>query len=88
MKNIENVKDMMAEEKKDFSDALKLIIPESNCLKQLSHHRQISHSVGHIRSRIRQIHHETVTDNDRYFTLKLSIYQGAGSGMESYKFYI
>ncbi len=34
-----------------------------------------------------EIHHETVTDNDRYFTLKLSIYQGAGSGMESYKFY-
>ena len=34
-----------------------------------------------------EIHHETVTDNDRYFTLKLSIYQGAGSGFESYKFY-
>lgn len=34
-----------------------------------------------------EIHHETVTDNERYFTLKLSIYQGAGSGMESYKFY-
>lgn len=34
-----------------------------------------------------EIHHETVTDNDRYFTLKLSIYQGAGSGAESYKFY-
>lgn len=34
-----------------------------------------------------EIHHETVTDNERYFTLKLSIYQGAGSGMESYKLY-
>ena len=34
-----------------------------------------------------EIHHETVTNNDRYFTLKLSIYQGAGSGFESYKFY-
>lgn len=34
-----------------------------------------------------EIHHETVTNNDRYFTLKLSIYQGAGSGYESYKFY-
>lgn len=34
-----------------------------------------------------EIHHETVTDNQRYFTLKLSIYQGAGSGYESYKFY-
>lgn len=33
------------------------------------------------------IHHETVTDNDRYFTLKLSIYQAAASGAESYKFY-
>lgn len=34
-----------------------------------------------------EIHHETVTDNERYFTLKLSIYQGAGSGYESYKCY-
>ena len=34
-----------------------------------------------------EIHHETVTDNENYFTLKLSIYQGAGSGYESYKFY-
>ncbi len=34
-----------------------------------------------------EIHHETVTDNERYFTLKLSIYQGAGSGSESYKLY-
>lgn len=34
-----------------------------------------------------EIHHETVTDNDRYFTLKLFIYQGAGSGSQSYKFY-
>lgn len=34
-----------------------------------------------------EIHHETVTDNERYFTLKLSIYQGAGSGYQSYKFY-
>lgn len=34
-----------------------------------------------------EIHHETVTNNDRYFTLKLSLYQGAGSGYESYKFY-
>lgn len=34
-----------------------------------------------------EIHHETVTNNDHYFTLKLSMYQGAGSGFESYKFY-
>lgn len=34
-----------------------------------------------------EIHHETVTNNEQYFTLKLSIYQGAGSGSESYKFY-
>ena len=34
-----------------------------------------------------EIHHETVTNNDRYFTLKLSMYQGAGSGYEFYKFY-
>ncbi len=34
-----------------------------------------------------EIHHETVTNNERYFTLKLSLYQGAGSGFESYKFY-
>lgn len=34
-----------------------------------------------------EIHHETVTNNERYFTLKLSMYQGAGSGYESYKFY-
>ena len=33
------------------------------------------------------IHHETVTDNDKYFTLKLSLYRGAGSGFQSYKFY-
>lgn len=34
-----------------------------------------------------EIHHETVTDNEQYFTLKLAIYQGAGSGTESYKLY-
>lgn len=34
-----------------------------------------------------EIHHETVTDNENYFTLKLSMYQGAASGYESYKFY-
>lgn len=34
-----------------------------------------------------EIHHETVTDSERYFTLKLSLYQGAGSGYESYKYY-
>ncbi|MBD5526212.1 MAG: DUF3298 domain-containing protein [Lachnospiraceae bacterium] len=34
-----------------------------------------------------EIHHETVTDNEQYFTLKLSIFQVAGSGSESYKFY-
>lgn len=34
-----------------------------------------------------EIHHETVTDNEQYFTLKLSIYHGAGSGSESYKLY-
>lgn len=34
-----------------------------------------------------EIHHEIVTDNEQYFTLKLSIYQAAGSGTESYKLY-
>ncbi len=34
-----------------------------------------------------EIHHETVTDNEDYFTLKLSIFQAAGSGYQSYKFY-
>lgn len=34
-----------------------------------------------------EIHHETVTDNARYFTLKLSIFQAAGSGAQSYQFY-
>lgn len=33
------------------------------------------------------IHHETVMNNDKYFTLKLFIFQSAGSGSESYKFY-
>ena len=33
------------------------------------------------------IHLETVTDNEQYFTLKLSLYQGAGSGYQSYKYY-
>ncbi len=28
-----------------------------------------------------------MTDNERYFTLKLSIFQVAGSGAQSYKFY-
>lgn len=34
-----------------------------------------------------EIHHETVINNEKYFTLKLSIFQSAGSGSESYKFY-
>lgn len=34
-----------------------------------------------------EIRHETVTNNKRYFTLKLSIYQAAASGAESYQFY-
>lgn len=34
-----------------------------------------------------EIHHETVTNNEKYFTLKISIFQSAGSGSESYKFY-
>lgn len=34
-----------------------------------------------------EIHHETVTNNDRYFTLKISIYRAAGSGAQSFKFY-
>ena len=32
-----------------------------------------------------EVRHETVTDDDRYFSLKLFIYQGAGSGTQSYK---
>ena len=34
-----------------------------------------------------EVRHETVTDDDRYFSLKLFIYQGAGSGTQSYKIY-
>ncbi|MCX4347061.1 MAG: RsiV family protein [Lachnospiraceae bacterium] len=34
-----------------------------------------------------EIQHESVTDNDRYFALRLFIYQGAGSGTQSYKIY-
>lgn len=34
-----------------------------------------------------EVQHETVTDSDRYFSLKLFIYQGAGSGTQSYKIY-
>ena len=45
-------------------------------------YRELGESYGGL-----EIHHETVTDNEQYFTLKLSIYQAAGSGAESYKFY-
>lgn len=34
-----------------------------------------------------EIHHETVTDSEQYFALKLFIYRGAGSGTQSYKIY-
>ena len=34
-----------------------------------------------------EIHHETVTDNEKYFTLKLSVFQAAASGAQSYRFY-
>lgn len=34
-----------------------------------------------------EIRHETVTDNDRYYALKLFIYRGAGSGTQSCKIY-
>lgn len=34
-----------------------------------------------------EIHHETVMNNEKYFTLKIAIFQMAGSGSESYKFY-
>ena len=34
-----------------------------------------------------EIKHEIVTDNEHYFSLKLFIYQGAGSGTQSYKIY-
>lgn len=34
-----------------------------------------------------EIRHETVTDNERYYALKLFIYRGAGSGTQSYKIY-
>ena len=34
-----------------------------------------------------EIYHEIVTDSVRYFSLKLFIYRGAGSGMQSYKIY-
>lgn len=53
---------------------------------QLIEEFQASADLGESYSTL-EIHHETVTDNARYFTLKLSIYQGAGSGYQSYKFY-
>ena len=34
-----------------------------------------------------EIHHETVTNNEHYFALRFFIYQGAGSGTQSYKIY-
>lgn len=34
-----------------------------------------------------EIHHETVTDNEQYFTLKLSIFQAEASGAQSYQYY-
>lgn len=34
-----------------------------------------------------EIQHEIIMNNERYFTLRLSIYQAAASGAESYKFY-
>lgn len=34
-----------------------------------------------------EIRHETVTDNERYYALKLFIYRGAGSGTQAYKIY-
>lgn len=53
---------------------------------QLIEEFQASADLGESYSSL-DIHHETVTDNDEYFTLKLSLYQGAGSGYQSYKFY-
>lgn len=34
-----------------------------------------------------EIHHEVVTNNEHYFALRLFVYQGAGSGTQSYKVY-
>lgn len=53
---------------------------------QLIEEFQVSADLGESYSSL-EIHHEIMTDNDRYFTLKLSIYQGAGSGTEYYKLY-
>lgn len=53
---------------------------------QLIEEFQASADLGESYSSL-EIHHETVTDNARYFTLKLAMYQGAGSGTQFYKFY-
>ena len=54
----------------------------SQLIEEFQESAELGESYGSL-----EIHHETVTDNENYFTLKLSMYRGAGSGFESYKFY-
>lgn len=77
--------------KEEISDELQGTLDQINfdieeVTNQLIEEFQASADLGESYGTL-EIHHETVTNNDRYFTLKLSMYQGAGSGFESYKFY-
>ena len=80
-----------SEETKDDSKQLQETIEQVNfdieeVTNQLIEEFKASAELGESYGSL-EIHHETVTNNEQYFTLKLSIYQGAGSGSESYKFY-
>lgn len=85
------VEDMERQEPKEDSQNLQETVEKVNfdidevtsqLIEEFKESAELGESYGSL-----EIHHETVTDNENYFTLKLSIYQGAGSGTESYKFY-
>lgn len=83
--------DSAGKEGQETSDALQETVEQINfdiekVTDQLIEEFQASADLGESYASL-EIHHETVTNDDRYFTLKLSLYQGAGSGYESYKFY-
>lgn len=80
-----------AQEKKEHTEKLQETIDQVNfdidqatnrLIEEFKASAELGESYGSL-----EIHHETVTDNERYFTLKLAIFQAAGSGAESYKFY-
>lgn len=54
--------------------------------KQLVEEFEASAALGESYNTL-EIHHETVTNNEHYFALRFFIYQGAGSGTQSYKIY-